>query len=209
MTPDLIVLLSCLASAGACTLYVSSYARKQNSSKAMGGPISPAKSYWLGFAVFAWFFLPFCLIVPGMHGRAVEIMLGTYATSMWVRGISELLLLYKWKLWRPPMGIGHDFFCQAVLLAQAFYFREELLASTGRDLVLALLCLWLFVSLIFEIYYAWAFYGAVNKGTTGEGGIWFADDDPRFKRILRVTRIGNVTLTISLVSLLGAYFALD
>lgn len=206
MSADVAVVVSSVASAAVCAGIVRNYSRKQNSAHAMGGPISPPKTYWLGFAVFAWFLLPLCLILAGTHGRAVEVMLGTYAASMWIRGILELLLLYKWKLWRPPMGIGHDILCQVVLVAQAVAFRDELLASTGRDLVLALYCLWIFVSLCFEIYYAWAFYHAVNKGTTGEQGIWFADEDPRFRRILRVTRVGNVLLTSTLAALLGAYF---
>ena len=40
------------------------YQKKQNARDAMGGRISPAKSYWLGLAIFAWFFLPLCLTLP-------------------------------------------------------------------------------------------------------------------------------------------------
>jgi hypothetical protein len=184
------------------------YQRRQNHAHAMGGPITPAKSYWLAFAVFAWFFLPLCLALPSRHHPAVETMLLTFAASMWIRGILEMLLLYKWKLWRPPMGIGHDLFCQVVLLAQAWWYRDALAGLVGQDAVLASFCAWIFVSLCFEIYYAAAFYGAVQGMTTGDDGIWFADDDPRFQRILAVTRFGNVVLTASLGVILGAYVAL-
>jgi hypothetical protein len=205
------LLVSALAGAASATLVGASvwqYQRKQNVSHAMGGPISPAKSYWLGFAIFAWFFLPLCLLLPEKHSPGIEVLLATFCASMWTRGLLEMALLYKWKLWKPPMGIGHDIFCQAVLLIQAGFYWPEIVAARGQDLALVAFCVWLFVSLCFEIYYAAAFYKAVKGLTTGEDGIWFADDDPRFRRILTVTRFGNVALSGSLAGILVSYAAL-
>lgn len=206
------LLVTALASAVSASVVGASvfrYQWKQNKAHAMGGPISPAKSYWLGFAIFAWFFLPLCFILPGEHSRGLEILLATFCGSMWVRGLLEMALLYKWKLWKPPMGIGHDLLCQLVLVVQAIAYWPEIVGARGQDLALVAFGLWIFVSLCFEIYYAAAFYIAVKGMTTGDDGIWFADEDPRFRRILAVTRFGNALLSGLLFGILVAYAALS
>jgi hypothetical protein len=117
-----------------------------------------------------------------------------FATSMWLRGATEVVMLYGTKTWRPPMGIAHDALCVLLLLASLLVQRDGLLelwtSTVGRAsaALYALLCL----SLLAEMYYAYAFFKAVEGRTTGEHGVWFADQrDPRFARINKVTAAGN------------------
>ena len=68
----------------------------------------------------------------------------------------------------------------------------------GRSLVVVLL-----VSMALETGYAMAFHRAVEGRTTGDDGVWFATaDEPRFRRVNRVTAWANVALYAYLLALL-------
>jgi hypothetical protein len=63
----------------------------------------------------------------------------------------------------------------------------------------------LLASLAVETYYAAAFFRAVEGRTTGEDGLWFADEkDPRFRRINLVTTLVNVPFFVFLFIFLFA-----
>jgi hypothetical protein len=168
------------------------FARRQNRNPKLGGAISRPKQLWLGYAIYVWFFLsPILAFEPLLHG-SLRAILGVFAALMWLRGIAEMVMMYGTKTWRPPYGIAHDLICIAVIGGMALLGFEmtSLLDRWGAAFVGALL-----VSLCFETYYAFAFFSAVEGKTTGEEGVWFAsEDDPRFIRINRITRIGNLIL---------------
>ena len=56
-----------------------------------------------------------------------------------------------------------------------------------------------------ETWYAVEFFHQVEGKTTGDDGVWFADaEDPRYRRVNRVTSVCNVPLYAALVMLLLA-----
>jgi hypothetical protein len=80
------------------------------------------------------------------------------------------------------------------------YFRDDWSALRGAlaqwtfALVMVLLS-----SLAVETYFAAAFFRAVEGRTTGDDGLWFADEkDPRFRRINLITTIVNVPMYLFL-----------
>ncbi len=185
------------------------FGRRQNRRASPGGAISRPKQLWLGFAIFVWFFLsPILALEPRLHG-SLRTVLALFAGMMWIRGVAELVMMYGTKTWRPPYGIAHDLSCALAIVAWAVVEASVLggLTTPLDRLTLGFVAV-LLVSVLFETYYAIAFHGAVEGKTTGDAGLWFASaDDPRFRRINGVTKIGNAILFAALLAYLLAAFA--
>lgn len=193
-----------LALLGVIALLGWRFQRKQNRQGAKGGRISPPKVAWLFYAIYLWFIVcPLVAMDPALPSEA-RWALGLFGASMWVRGAAEMYMLYVSKNWRPPYGIGHDVLCIALVLGALAWHRAHWLGPlTSVDLwALALVGLVL-VSLVIEVAYAALFFHAVEGATTGEDGIWFADEEQaRFRRINRLTLGFNVPLYAALAALL-------
>jgi hypothetical protein len=179
--------------------------RKQNVQRSRGGRISPPKLAWLFYAIFLWFLL--CPLValdsavePNLRG-----VLGGFGAFMWVRGVAELYMLYVSHNWKPPYGIGHDVLCIVFLLGGLSWYQLHRTGPLSRLDVWALSLLALvLVSLFVEVMYATLFFQAVEGHTTGEEGVWFADEEQaRFQRINRITFACNVPLYAGLAGLLA------
>ena len=202
LSPFLRVLIP--AGVALCVLLGVRFHRKQNVLAAKGGRISPPKLAWLFYAVFLWFLLcPLVALEPALHPQ-LRVVLAGFGVLMWVRGVAELYMLYVSHNWRPPYGIGHDLLCIAYLLGGvSWYALGQQGPLTRLDLwTLALLGLVL-VSLCVEVMYAALFFHAVEGRTTGEDGIWFADEEQaRFRRINRITTACNIPLYAGLGGLL-------
>lgn len=176
---------------------------KRQNAGGYGGRISAPKAYWLPFALFLWFVLcplvGWCAPIP----PALAHIFLAYGASMWLRGIAEMVMLYGTKNWRPPYGIGHDAFCMVLIAGMAIDARSALATLQGAPaLASALLLLVVFLSLAIEIVHARTFFVAVQGKTTGDDGIWFADDEERFRAINERTLVGNVLLTAFVASYL-------
>ena len=184
-----------LVAAVALAVFGVRFHRRQNAG-GYGGRISAPKAYWLPFALFMWFVLcPLVGLCAPIPPPLAHIFLA-YAASMWLRGIAEMVMLYGTKNWRPPYGISHDAFCMVLIAAMAVRARGTFFALQGTAAVAsALLLAAVFVSLALEIVHARSFFVAVQGKTTGEDGIWFADDEERFRVINQRTLVGNVLLT--------------
>jgi hypothetical protein len=184
--------------------------RRQNVRAAQGGRISPPKMAWLIYAIFLWFFLcPLVALDPAVHPH-LRLVLGGFGAFMWLRGGAELYMLYVSHNWRPPYGIGHDVLCLLLVLGG---LGSYLLSPTGPPTRLDTwtLCLTALVgvSLVIEVVYAALFFHAVEGRTTGEEGIWFADEEQaRFQRINRITLACNIPLYLILGGLLAVALGL-
>jgi len=189
-----------LACAGAALFF----RRAQNAKGALGGRISGPKVAWLFYAVFLWFLV--CPLVALDTAVPVEAraVLGAFAAFMWLRGAAELFMLYVTKNWRPPYGVAHDVACIALVLGGLVWGRARWLGPLDTVDVWALALMGLvLVSLFVEVAYAALFFHAVEGRTTGDEGIWFADQEQaRFRRINRLTLALNVPLYAGLVALL-------
>ncbi len=202
------VLLVCLV--GLCSLVGLLFWRRQNVNKAQGGRISPPKLAWLLYAVFVWFLLcPLVASEAGLHPH-LRWVLGGFAAFMWARGGAELYMLYVTRNWRPPYGITHDALSLALVLGGlgGYALRRDA-PPTSLDLWALCLLGLVTVTLVIEILYAALFFHAVEGRTTGEDGIWFADEEQaRFQRINRITFACNVPLYASLTGLLAVGWGL-
>ncbi len=178
---------------------------RQNVRKARGGRISPPKVAWLFYAVFLWFLLcPLVAMDPALH-PGLRMVLGSFGACMWVRGIAELYMLYVTFNWKPPYGIGHDVLCILLILSGLSWHHELFSGPLSRmDLWALSLIALVLVSLFVEVMYATLFFQAVEGHTTGEDGVWFADEEQaRFQRINRITFTFNIPLYAGLAGLLA------
>lgn len=187
-----------------CAIGLSFYLR-QNRARTLGGRISRAKAAWLTFAVLFWLGVcPLLAFEPSLPLRW-RIVLGVFGAQFWLRGLAELWMLYVSKNWRPPYGIGHDLFSLVLVVVMTLgYGAFPLDAPNVVGLAVTSI---LVISLVAETYYAWVFFGLVEGRTTGDDGVWFADqEDPRFVRVNRLTAAVNVPLFLGLATLVVAAF---
>lgn len=162
---------------------------RQNNQKGLGGKISRAKFLWLMLAVYEWFLFPLFLLtfpLSNLYWWAVA----SFAINLWTRGIAELLMLYKFKNWQPPYGVGHDIFT-LVHVAVMIFLTFGKNQTTMETIVLV----WFFkliIMFIVECYYALNFHELVKGNTKGEEGIWFADEENAiFIKINKITTFWN------------------
>lgn len=172
------------------------FLNRQNRKGGLGGRISRPKLMWLLYAVYFWFVVCPVLALDSAVPRPMRLILGVFAAGMWLRGLAEMVMLYVTKNWRPPYGVAHDVFSMVVVGLGLVFYRDEWDALRGTlPLWTFALLVVLLASLAIETYYAAAFFRAVEGRTTGDDGLWFADeDDARFRRINRVTTVFNVPL---------------
>ncbi|AKJ08304.1 hypothetical protein ATI61_12534 [Archangium gephyra] len=179
--------------------------RRQNVQAARGGRISPPKLAWLFYAIFLWFLLcPLVALDSAVHPD-LRLVLGSFGAFMWLRGMAELYMLYVSYNWKPPYGIGHDVLCIVLVLGGLSWYQlhRDGPPSPLDVWALSLIALVL-VSLIVEVMYATLFFQAVEGHTTGDDGIWFADEEQaRFRRINRITLACNIPLYAGLGGLLA------
>ena len=178
--------------------------RKQNVQRSRGGRISPPKLAWLFYAIFLWFLLcPLVALDSAVHPD-LRGVLGAFSACMWVRGVAELYMLYVSFNWKPPYGIGHDVLCILLVLGGLSWYQVHRTGPLSpRDVWALSLVALVLVSLFVELLYATLFFQAVEGHTTGEDGIWFADEEQaRFRRINRLTLACNIPLYASLAGLL-------
>jgi hypothetical protein len=195
----LLVLLPVIAAMGV------RFHRRQNRKGTRGGRISPPKVAWLFFAIYFWFIVCPAVALDSAVSPAARWVLGLFGASMWIRGAAEMYLLYVTKSWRPPYGIGHDVLCIALVLGGLSWHREHWAGTLPASELWALALIALVLaSLLIEIAYAALFFHAVEGATTGEEGVWFADEEQaRFRRINRLTFAFNVPMYGTLAALLG------
>ena len=200
--------LSLLAGAVLVLLFGLGFLRQQNSKAGLGGRISKPKLLWLLYAVYFWFLVCPLLAFEAAVPRPIRFILGGFAAVMWLRGMAEMFMLYVSKNWRPPYGVAHDVFSMVLIVLGLLVYRDHWEAlGPGVPQWSFVLLLVLLGSLAVETYYAAAFFRAVEGRTTGDDGLWFADEkDPRFRRINLITTVVNVPfyafLLISLFALI-------
>jgi len=151
----------------------------------IGGKIAWTKSFWLSYTLIAWFFLPPIFYFQDI-GPAKNLLI-IISLSFWIRGIIELVMLFKFKNWKPIYGISHNIF--SIILGAYLHFDNRV----GLDRYSFIFITSIFIGLLLETYYAYFFHQHVGEKTQGDKAIWFANkEDPKFKNVLRLTMLGNI-----------------
>ena len=165
----------------AIALAVGVFAWRQNHAQVVGGPISVAKTWWLGCTLTVFFALPFALWKNARLAPAVRALFGWVFASFAARGAIELAVIYATRGWKCGYGISHDLFTLA--LAEVLARRVQNPGPTDRR---ALHCKWLLQAvLLIEAYMAWRFRQIASPAH----GIYFAADTPEFRAINELTLI--------------------
>lgn len=169
------------------TAFALFYHKKQNGSKPLtGGPISTPKSFWLAYTVCTWFFFPIILAFNPEVTSGLKSILIFHLISWWVRGILELIMIYKWFNWSPRYGISHDLFHLVALTILSYIHRLEFQALTPVNTIVSVFIIVIFFATIAEISFAYLFFKVRSKEEE-EDNIYFASDDPKWIFINRLT----------------------
>jgi len=164
----------------------------QNRKARMGGAISKAKAYWLGFVLCVWFIWPLLLLGMGELLTPWKKAWIVFSILLWLRALIETFMLTVTKNWRPPHGYGSHFFT-AFCLALFSALHWQMFANVEQSLFWGL-CVF---TILLDAYYAIRFYEIVREKTVGDKGLWFAaDGEERFIKINKLTLAFNVFITL-------------
>lgn len=182
---------------------------RQNKQQGMGGAISPAKSYWLGFALTVYYLwvplLAWDVYSPALIRGAFSLLFGLFL----FRAIFQSWRMYRSRNWTPWHGIGLNLLGLLLLLLSMVWigWKEPAALQIGLGYYLALLLAG--TCLLLDSYYAFQFNRLVQGQTTGKEGIWFAPADAaKFAGINRLTFYWNWGLSIFFVALLSTVHVL-
>lgn len=165
------------------------YRKKQNGMNPWtGGPISWPKAFWLSYTVQTWFFLPILFLIHPEVPSFLKIITIFHLASWWIRGVLELVMIYKWFNWSPRYGISHDLFHLAVCGFLSLYFKNEImmLAFGSVAFLVATYIGMLFVSTLAELLFAFIFLKMRTIQEKNEN-VYFASDDPKWIMVNRLT----------------------
>ena len=173
--------------AGGVTAAVFAFARKQNGGGRVGGPISLPKTLWLNYTLLSWFVIPAALLRRQGLSPGTRAALRAHLLSFGIRGTAEMWMLYRTHSWRVAYGVGHDLLDLVMVSALLPRGRHR---RGGRANAVARRHLddvrW---TLVAEMVFASLFHSAVEGRTQGQDGIYFASDEPHFRRINLLTAL--------------------
>ena len=177
--------------AGGVTAAVLAFARKQNRGERVGGPISLPKTLWLNYTLLSWFVVPGALLRRDDLSPASRAALQAHLLSFVARGTAEMWLLYRTHSWRVAYGVGHDAFDLALITALLRRGGDDDEETSGDGIARRHLDA-IRGTLLFEMVFASLFHLAIEGRTKGQDGIYFASNEPRFRRINALTAAVDV-----------------
>lgn len=176
--------------AGGVTAAVFAFARKQNRGERVGGSISLPKSLWLNYTLLSWFVIPAALLRREGLSPGNRAALRAHLLSFTTRGAAEMWMLYRTHSWRCAYGVGHDAIDLAMLSVMMRSGREA--SREGVDGIARRHLDSIRATLVAEMVFATLFNSTVAGQTQGQDGIYFASDEPRFRRINALTAAVDV-----------------
>jgi hypothetical protein len=159
----------------------------QNQKELVGGVISTPKSLWLSYTVITWFLAPIIFLCLPVHPNLMFILV-IHLISFWIRGLVELVMIYKWFNWSPRYGITHSGFHALMLIGlSTFAFPMEF--TTANTVTIVFLAT-IIVTTLFETLFAALFF-KVRSLDTGidTHKIYFASDDEKWKKVNKTTEL--------------------
>jgi len=159
---------------------------KQNKGAFVGGPISWPKALWLYHAIFSWFLVPLVyLSFPDLH-ISLKIVIGSHALIWWIRGLTELVMIYKLYNWSPRYGITHDA-VHAILLLAGTMATVKMWPESLLNWMAFAYCGVTILMLGFEMAFAALFLDVRGHE---DHKIYYAADEPKWRFINWITKVG-------------------
>lgn len=162
----------------------------QNHKKLVGGAISTPKSLWLSYTVISWFLTPILFLFIEVN-PTISLLIKIHLLSFWLRGLVELVMIYKFFNWSPRYGIAHSG-GHAVFLFCAIVYQliEKPALMSLNDKVALTFVLSLFICVCFEVLFAVLFFKVRSHSNYQEKHkIYFASDEPQWNKINKLTRV--------------------
>ena len=167
------------------------YYHYQNKETRIGGQISVAKTFWLGFASFNYFVFPVLLFYQ-IENKFISNILLVIIALFYLRFLVQGFLMFVTKNWIPFYGIMHNKISMVAILISIVYmlFNQNSISEIGIIFMASFLIL-LFLVLLTDTVYAIRFQKIVGENTQGNQAIWFAGNTEVFKKINRLTIRNN------------------
>ncbi|HYW18906.1 MAG TPA: hypothetical protein VE956_06235 [Nodularia sp. (in: cyanobacteria)] len=166
----------------------------QNSHHGLGGGIALPKVFWLGYALWFWYFLP---LLIGIDSRISQKWRQLYWIAWWnmaLRAVVELVMMYFAHNWHPYYGIAHDLFSAVLILGLIFTATTQ----TNIDQAVS----WNFrimgVMFLIEAYFAYYMLNNVHSDT---GAVYFVPGKPAYQGIMVITWLVIIVLTVQQIIL--------
>ncbi len=191
------------------TLIMRQYYRYQNTRQSIGGKMSSAKAFWLGYALFNYFIFPiylYFLFEEETLQTSMTIIIALFYFRMLIQGF----LMFATRNWIPIYGIAYNIFSVAVvilILCFVWYGSHAFIDQLG-SLLLTLVIFKLCLILVTDTYYAMKFQKIVGDETKGANAIWYASNEAKFDAINQTTTSNNkifILISIIEIALLMAY----
>ena len=195
-----------LVGAGVSAL-VYRFARKQNRGERVGGAISLPKSLWLNYTLLSWFVIPAELLRREGLSAGNRAALRAHLLSFTARGAAEMWMLYRTHSWRCAYGVGHDAIDLAMLSVMMRPGRDG--SGEGVDGVARRHLDSIRGTLVAEMVFATLFNRTVAGQTQGQDGIYFANDEPHFRRINNLTAAVDVVAYARLAMVMRDLLRMD
>jgi hypothetical protein len=166
------------------------FKKVQNQKAFVGGDISTPKSLWLSYTVISWFLFPFVFLFLDINSP-LKILVQIHLISFWVRGLIELVMIYKLFNWSPRYGISHSAAHALLLLLGTLYVLTQKPTSLNlNELVVLTFLISIFICVCFEVLFAVLFFNIRSKGTyEEEHKVYFASDEPQWRRVNDLTKV--------------------
>lgn len=161
---------------------------RQNCGAFVGGPISWPKALWLYHAIFSWFLVPLVYLSLSDVHWSLKLIIGLHCLSWWIRGLTELFMIYKFYNWSPRYGISHDVFHGLLLLCGMVATAKLWPESLANWMAFVYVAVTI-VMLGFEISFAALFLGVRGHD---DHKIYYAADEPKWRFINWLTKMGLV-----------------
>lgn len=179
------------------------YYNAQNKTQQIGGPIARPKIFWLGFTSYNYFVLSLLLWWGLQLSPSWNTLLLIFISCIYFRAVIQSLFMFVFHIWIPPMGIFYNIFCFFVITGYCFTHFNVLIDFVQGDFIAALYMGLICASLITDSVYAYKFFKLVGEKTKGKEAIWYAsEEDPIFKKIVRLTRNMNILFMLFYLYLL-------
>lgn len=158
------------------------FAWNQNRGEVVGGPIHWSKAAWLNMTIITFIILPAMWWRKSTAGPGLRSVTKLLFTQFAARGVIELPIIYFTRWWRCGYGISHDAAVFGLMGAKLLANRHSYVPE--RDRRALAFCSFAMVLLVVEGSFAKLFRQVQDPAT----GIYFADDSPRFRRVIKITK---------------------